>query len=634
MSVLAEAKSVEIPDIHDVHTHSSQCAMNEHHDESEQQRTTSKPTLPWRPTFHLTAPHGWLNDPCGLGYDPATGLYHLAFQWNPYGNDWGNVSWGHSVSSDLVTWKTSPHPCLTPSAQYDHCGVFTGCLRPTGVHGNPGALTYIYTSVGHLPIHYTLPYVAGSESLSVATSHDRGNTWKRSDSNPILPGPPPNVNVTGWRDPYLSAWPAMRSNPDASSDLYGFISGGIATESPTVFAYSVNPKDLREWKYIGSLVNVGLNFKPSCWSGDFGVNWEVATMTTLTDDEGTPRDFFIMGAEGCIGTGYQQKRGPRGQLWMSVKLRSERTNTSDSLATYAFAGIFDHGCLYAANSFFDPVTGRQIVYGWIMEEDLPDYLRHRQGWSGLISLPRAVKLMTLHHVKRARRSELKSITSIETEEDTGTGTHTVRTLGIQPDPRIEKLRMGARRSQLADLELNPEGSALPLTTSRWELDAEFAVGKQCTGVNVAIDHGGKHCRFSSFSSLNINLFPDTNHMILSWDPFNERFTIKRPNPDDSGIVHYPELASHTLFTFSDPATGEEKEETLRIRAYFDMSVLEVFVNERTVISTRVYSSTDHCAGIRFFAGGDMVELGACASASTPVAVLLHADVWDGLGVIR
>lgn len=628
MTVLAESKSVEIPDIHDIHTHSSQYAMNEHLDVSEQQKKTSTPTLPWRPVFHLTAPHGWLNDPCGLGYDPATGLYHLAFQWNPCGNDWGNVSWGHSVSSDLVTWKTSPHPCLTPSAQYDRCGVFTGCLRPTGVHGNPGALTYIYTSIGHLPIHYTLPYVAGSESLSVATSHDGGNTWERSDSNPILPGPPPNVNVTGWRDPYLSAWPAMRSNPDASSDLYGFISGGIAAESPTVFAYSVNPKDLREWKYIGSLVNVGLNFKPSRWSGDFGVNWEVATMATLIDGEGASRDFVIMGAEGCIGTGHQPKRDPRGQRWMSVKLRSEQDNTSDSLATYAFAGIFDHGCLYAANSFFDSVMGWHIVYGWIMEEDLPDSLRYRQGWSGLISLPRAVKLTTLHHVERARHSELKSITSIEMEENTESGTHTIRTLGIQPDPRLEKLRMGAHK-QLADLELNPESFELPLTTSRWELDAEFAVGKQCTGVSVAIDHGGKHCRFP-FSSLNINLFPGTNHTILSWDPLNEKFTIKRPNPDDSGINHYPELAPHTLFTFSDPATGKEKEETLRIRAYFDMSVLEVFVNERTVISTRVYSSTGRCARILFFAESDKVEPGA----STPVAVLLHADVWDELTVIR
>ncbi|OJJ81977.1 glycoside hydrolase family 32 protein [Aspergillus glaucus CBS 516.65] len=572
--------------------------MTAYQDKSRHQRTT-KPA--WRPTFHLTAPHGWLNDPCGLGYDPTTGLYHLSFQWNPKENDWGNISWGHSVSRDLVEWETSPVPCLKPSTQYDRCGVFTGCLRSTDIDGNPGALTHLYTSVGHLPIHYSLPYTTGCETLSMAVSRDGGKTWKRPDCNPILPGPPEKVNVTGWRDPYISSWPTMCSGSD--SDLYGFISGGIAAKTPTVFVYSVNPKDLREWKYIGPLVDVGLNFQPSRWSGDFGVNWEVATLATLSDDEGTSRDFVVVGTEGCKETGHQPKRAPRGQLWMSVNPRPEGRSTSGALTTYGFAGIFDHGCFYAANAFFDPVTRRQIVYGWIMEEDLPDALRHPQGWSGLISLPRVMSLMTLRHVKRARRSELKSITSIETEGDARTGTCTIRTLGVQPDPRLEKLRANASRRQTDGSGLKPEKFTLPLTTSKWELDAEFAVGNQCTSVGVEIDHG------------------DSNYTTLTWTPSTETFQINRPNPmPDSNINNFPEKAPHTLFTTSDPETGTESEEPLRIHAYFDMSVLEIFVNDRTVISTRVYPLHEQCAGVRFF--GD---------ANT---TLLRADVWDGLGVMH
>src|SRR5215471_19015771 len=74
-----------------------------------------KALLQWRPSFHLTAPHGWLNDPCAPGYDPSTRLYHLAFQWNPNGNDWGCISLGHSTSPDLLSWQISPQPCLRPS---------------------------------------------------------------------------------------------------------------------------------------------------------------------------------------------------------------------------------------------------------------------------------------------------------------------------------------------------------------------------------------------------------------------------------------------------------------------------------------------------------------------------------------
>ncbi|KAI9934147.1 hypothetical protein ASPWEDRAFT_103635 [Aspergillus wentii DTO 134E9] len=619
MSIIARRKGVEVLPISES---SPQVPNHERDQESqpvEHQTAVSREALRWRPSFHLTAPHGWLNDPCGLGYDPATGLYHLAFQWNPIGNDWGNISWGHSVSSDLVLWKTSPHPCLTPSADYDNCGVFTGCLQSSNINGEPGALTYIYTSVGHLPIHYTLPYVAGSESLSLAVSHDGGTTWQRQNCNPILPGSPPGVNVTGWRDPYIGAWPSMQRHPNIpSSNLYGFISGGIVSETPTVFVYTVNPKNLKEWKYIGPLIDVGLNFRPSRWSGDFGVNWEVSTLTTLTDSELASRDFIITGAEGCLEIGNPQKRVPRSQLWMCVKPRSELGKHCgfEPLTTYAFGGIFDHGCFYAANSFWDPVTSQQIVYGWITEEDLPDSLRHRQGWSGLISLPRAIKLMTLHNVKKARRSELKKITSIETEVNSH-GTYTVRTLGVQPDQRLGKLRALARKTQLASLQLQSAShharleNTIPLKTPRWEMNTEFVVNEQCALVGIEIGHNPEFsCR-----------------TLLSWNPSGETFTIKRPQVLESGINHSPEVAPHTLFTFDD--CGEEKEETLRVQAYFDKSVLEVFVNERTVISTRVYSPEDSCAGLRFFAESNSSH--ADSQGHNPAAVLVHANVWDGLG---
>src|SRR3954453_2487916 len=63
----------------------------------------SLPEYSPKPSFHVTAPSGWLNDPCGPGYDPATRLYHIFFQWNAHGNNWGNMSWGHATSSDFVS---------------------------------------------------------------------------------------------------------------------------------------------------------------------------------------------------------------------------------------------------------------------------------------------------------------------------------------------------------------------------------------------------------------------------------------------------------------------------------------------------------------------------------------------------
>jgi beta-fructofuranosidase len=576
-------------------------------------------------------------DPCAPFYDPKTNLYHVSYQssLDLTNADWGDIAWRSATSPDLVSWTVQHEPTLTPDTAYDGKGVFTGCKVPS----RDGSLTCVYTSIGALPIHHTLPHVVGSESLSMAKSCDSGKTWQKFAGNPILPNEPKDLDVTGWRDPYVSSWPSMATalNRDAKDTLFGIISGGIRDVTPTTFLYAIDANDLTDWQYVGPLVDFGLNLRPSRWSGDLGKNWEVTNFVSLTDEKNTSitRDFLIMGTEGCLPSALSQEtptppqdpsspsRPQRNQLWMSGSLEPTTTTTinpsqSPVQMPFTFGSHLDHGAFYAANSFFDPSTSKHIVWGWITEEDLCDDLRHAQNWSGLLSLPREIHLQTLENVVRAWKSDLKDITSFECEADNNEhGTYTLRTLASEPvHSVVKKLREKATIRRANTLTpLQPQSSHNPssdilTTTKTWELDCSFALSSHCSSIGLQL----------------LQPHSPAQTTTISFSPNTETFIITRPSSPDSSAQFNttPELAPHTLFTSLNPATNELENEELRIRIWRDNSVLEVFVNGRTAISTRLYASAEQMAGLRFFA-----DDGGCEREKSR---LREAVLWDGLAV--
>jgi fructan beta-fructosidase len=145
-----------------------------------------------RPQFHFTARRGWNNDPNGLVF--YKGEYHLFFQHNPYGVQWGNMHWGHAVSPDLVHWKE-----LDEALYPDELGTMFSGSAVVDEHNTSGlqkgaekTLVAFYTAAGGDD-----PLSKGKQfSQCMAYSNDRGRTWVKYEHNPVVP----HV-VGGNRDP-------------------------------------------------------------------------------------------------------------------------------------------------------------------------------------------------------------------------------------------------------------------------------------------------------------------------------------------------------------------------------------------------------------------------------------------------
>ena len=133
-----------------------------------------------RPQFHFTPRTGWMNDPNGLVF--YRGQYHLFFQHNPVSVKWGNMTWGHAVSGDLVHWRQGEH-AIHP----DELGtIFSGSAVVDGNNtagfaaGAEKAMVAFYTSAGSC-VTPARPF-----TQSIAFSTDAGRTWQKHAGNPVV----------------------------------------------------------------------------------------------------------------------------------------------------------------------------------------------------------------------------------------------------------------------------------------------------------------------------------------------------------------------------------------------------------------------------------------------------------------
>ena len=283
-----------------------------------------------RPQFHFTSRKNWLNDPNGMVY--YDGEYHLFFQHNPMANRWGNMTWGHAVSKDMVHWEQLPHAILP----YGGGTIFSG----TGAVDENNTLGKQKGDTKTLLACFTLAKKPFFQALAYST--DKGRTFELlNEGKAIVPNQGFDLSE---RDPKIF-W----HEPTKKWVM-------ILWVKDTVTAEQSRSKSKR---YQGKPVGPG---KVRFFTSDNLTDWEVAS------------DFDRDWAFECMDFVHLPVDGdPADKKWLLFDASFDyeigefdgKTFTTDGKV-----GLGDFGPnYYAAQTFNNSPDGRTVVIGWMRKSN-------------------------------------------------------------------------------------------------------------------------------------------------------------------------------------------------------------------------------------------------------------------------
>ncbi|GJD02323.1 Sucrose-6-phosphate hydrolase [Colletotrichum higginsianum IMI 349063] len=588
----------------------------------------------WRPRSHYLSPHSWMNDPCGAVYDPATGTYHLHYQFHPNHVNWGNISWGHAVSKDLFHWTdvrdwANDSAVSLASGKYaaGPLSQFTGTTQPVNLEGvSDGTLLTFGTGIHALPTNWKQPYITGTEVQALYTSADGGSTWEEVGT--VISSPPEGWNVTGWRDPSFFPSKELDSLLQVGEPHYYMVLGsGLKTADvpaqlpgaarpgfigPRVPLYSAPASNLTQWTFLGALWEPAANTslgEPDV-TGSYGYNFEVSSFFDLPvgDAAGAERAWFVTaGAEGGNTTQHWREQWA---IWNRGDV-ARRDNGSVEFTPNSGAAL-DWGISYAQATWADVRNnGRRIMWGWANEDILPDYTfatSKQLGYMGSMNLPMELYIKETKGVQNCGRQQDGSLCI----QGCSGGGATAQTLGIRPLPDvIELLREGAaaHEFQVGELVDAAKSVSADLGTS-YELTATLSCASGPAGIVVGQSPD------------------DAERTTIVFDPAASQIRVHRdrssllPNFNNATFVgHFEPYQLLDKAAAGGNATAVE--EDLNFHVVLDGSLLEIWVNERFALTARIYPSRNDSTGLSFFAGDAAAPAGAKATWK-------DVKVWAGL----
>lgn len=331
-------------------------------------------TEPHRPQFHFTPETNWMNDPNGMVY--YDGEYHLFYQYNPFGDTWGHMSWGHAVSTDLVHWEHLPVALW----EEDGIMIFSGsAVVDTGntsgfATGSESPLVAIYT--GHYP---DKPL----QNQQIAYSNDRGRTWTKYQGNPVI-----DIGKQAFRDPKV-----MWHEPTGK----WVMTVALPHEHKVQFYGSPN---LTDWALLSE-------FGPA---GAEKGKWECPDLFPL-EVEGTSKRKWVL----IVNIGSNAVAGGSGCEYFvgefnGIEFVEETSSASVHWVDYAKD-------FYAAVSWSDvpEQDGRRLWIGWMSNWQYANEVP-TSPWRSAMSIPRSLKLRKIDDALRLVQTPVRELKTLRGDQ--------------------------------------------------------------------------------------------------------------------------------------------------------------------------------------------------------------------------
>ena len=324
----------------------------------------------YRPQIHYTPAKNWINDPNGMIY--LDGTYHLYYQYNPQGNGWGNLSWGHATSTDMLHWEEQP-----VALQPDALGmIFSGsavCDKDNTAGFGANAIVALYTSA------------TAAQQQSIAYSHDGGKTFTTYEGNPVIKN-----NDDNLRDPKVF-W-HEESKKWIMSLAKGWAGGMEIWSSP----------DLKRWTKESEFV-VNLTGRPS-------FQWECPDLIPF-EYNGKRKWVLIVSVNPCgpvLGSGTMYFVGDF----------DGKHFTADDLD---YPLWLDYGMDNYAGVTWNNTGDRHLLIGWMNNWQYADRVPCSP-WRSAMTLPRELKLVEYNGTPHLTSAVIGEISGIADEWNDVTST--------------------------------------------------------------------------------------------------------------------------------------------------------------------------------------------------------------------